>query len=326
MNDFLNYTVSEQRTFIVEAAAKRGISSVIMEKDFWVCFTLDKLFQSPYGEHITFKGGTSLSKVYKIIDRFSEDIDLTLDKDFINSFGNATSVSPGKITKRCKKVIKEHMLPDIQEMLKDYGTCVLDPREDQTILFNYKSCLETETHDYIPKHVKIELGARGQREPSSRQVITPYIAEILPQIFENGLPVITVTALSAERTFWEKATILHSIAHQPEERKLQPRMCRHYHDLYTISQHSIILDAALADIDLLNQVVSHKHDYFKERWDWYPTAVRGSFKLIPPDHLLKDLRVDYQKTGAMFFDEPMAYEKLIDGLQQLENRINEEVC
>lgn len=326
MNDFLNYTVAEQRLFITEAAAKRGISSVIIEKDFWVCFVLDKLFQSPYGDYMTFKGGTSLSKVYKIIDRFSEDIDLTLGKDFINSFGNATSVAPGKISKQCKKVIKERLLPDIQEMLNNYGTCVLDPNEDQTILFSYKSCLEQGAHDYILKNVKIELGARGQREPNSRQVITPYIAEILPQVFENGPPAITVTALSAERTFWEKATILHSIAHQPEERKLQPRMCRHYHDLYAISQHTNILDAALADIDLLNQVVLHKHDYFKEQWDWYPTAIRGSFKLVPPDHLLKDLSEDYQKTGAMFFDEPMAYEELIEGLQQLENRINEDVC
>ncbi|WP_339865009.1 nucleotidyl transferase AbiEii/AbiGii toxin family protein [Paremcibacter congregatus] len=323
MNDFLNYTSAEQRLFIIEAAARRGISSVIIEKDFWVCFTLDKLFRSSYGEHITFKGGTSLSKAYKIIDRFSEDIDLTLDKKFINSFGKATSVSPSKISKQCKKVIKEHLLPDIQEMLKDYGTCVLDPNEDQTILFSYRSCLAAEAHDYIPKHVKIELGARGQREPNSRQIITPYIAEILPQIFENGLPAITVTTLSAERTFWEKATILHSIAHQPEERKLQPRMCRHYHDLHSISQHLTILEAALSDIDLLNQVVLHKHDYFKEPWDWYPTAVRGSFKLVPPDHLLKDLRVDYQKTAAMFFDEPIAYEELIKGLRQLESQIND---
>lgn len=322
MNEFLQYPISEQKLFIIEAGAKRGISPVIIEKDFWVCFVLEKLFQSPYGEYITFKGGTSLSKVYKIIDRFSEDIDLTLDKGFINSFGNATSVSPSKISKQCKKVIKEHFLPDLQQMLEGYGTCDLDPNEGQTILFSYKSCLDQEIQDYIPKHVKIEFGARGEREPYSRQSIMPYISEILPQLFENGLPAITVTVLSAERTFWEKATILHSIACQPEDRRLQPRMCRHYHDLYMISQHEEILGVALADTELLKQVVSHKQNYFKEKWDWYPTAVKGSFKLIPSDHLLKELRADYQKTGTMFFDEPMPYEDLMAGLEQLEKLMN----
>jgi len=322
MNIFLKLSKSEKQTLITEAAAKRGISPVIIEKDFWVCFVLDQLFKSRYGEHITFKGGTSLSKVYKIIDRFSEDIDLTLDKDFIKAFGNTTSIRPDKITKQCEKVIKEHLLPDLQKMLEVHGTCALDPDDKQTILFNYESSLSQESPEYIHKYVKIELGARGEREPSSQQTLTPYIAEILPQIFDDNIPQITVTALNAERTFWEKATILHSIAHQPDYRGLKPRMCRHYHDLYTISQHEGILNAALKDTELLAQVVKHKGEYFKEKWDWYPTAKKGSFKLLPPEHLIKELEADYQKTKSMFFDEPISYKELIDSIQELENLIN----
>lgn len=322
MNAFLESDVSDQRTFIQEAAAKRGIDPVVIEKDFWVCFVLGKLFSSDYGDHITFKGGTALSKVYRLIDRFSEDIDLTLDKAFINSFSNATSVKPDKISKRCKEVIKEHLLPGVSTMLQDYGTCSLSAEDDQTILFSYESCLERGAADYIKRDVKIELGARGEREPSDQKTVTPYIAEMLPKVFDDDVPKIKVIALKAERTFWEKVTILHSIACQPEDRKLSPRMCRHYHDVYSIMRHSEILESALQDEDLLQQVVQHKQDYFRERWDWYPSAKPGSFRLLPPKHLVKGLKDDYQKTKVMFFDELVSYDTLMGELEQLENRLN----
>ena len=132
-----------------------------------------------------------------------------------------------------------------------------------------------------------------------------------------------MTALTAERTFWEKVTILHSIACQPEDRKLSPRMCRHYHDVYSIMRHSEILESALQDKDLLHQVVQHKKDYFRERWDWYPSAKPGSFRLLPLEHLVKDLKDDYQKTKIMFFDEPVPYETLMAELEMLETRLNE---
>lgn len=112
MNRFLDLPPDEQKTFLQEAAAQRGLSGVIIEKDFWVCLALEKLFQSSFGDYITFKGGTSLSKVYGLIGRFSEDIDLTIDKDFVNSFSNATSHAPGKITARCKQVVAEQLLPE----------------------------------------------------------------------------------------------------------------------------------------------------------------------------------------------------------------------
>ncbi|PCI83829.1 MAG: hypothetical protein COB24_14990 [Hyphomicrobiales bacterium] len=322
MKNFLDLSAEDKHTFITEAAARRGLSSVIIEKDFWVCLALEKLFQSSFGQYLTFKGGTSLSKVYGLIERFSEDIDLTLDKKFINSFGNSTSLRPNKISKQSKKVIRENLLPELQKMLTEYGECAISDYDEQTILFHYQSVIG-DNHDYIQKHVRIELGARGEREPNVKKTITPYLAEILPEIFENKAPLINVTALVAERTFWEKATILHSIAHQPSDKPINERMSRHYHDLYMLSKNTNLLNSALQNTELLQQVVSHKKEYFKESWDWYGNAKTGTFTLIPPDHHLKDLETDYEKTQIMLFeDDPISYDKLISTLKKLEKNIN----
>tara|TARA_R110002126_G_scaffold278117_3_gene424333 strand:- start:1297 stop:2274 length:978 start_codon:yes stop_codon:yes gene_type:complete len=322
MNRFIGLPPPEQKVYLHEAAAKRGLSSVIIEKDFWVCLALEKIFQSSFRKDVTFKGGTSLSKVYGLIGRFSEDIDLTLDKDFVNSFSDATSYAPKKITKQCKKVIAEHLLPELVNTLSEYGTCNLAEDDEQTILFHYPSVID-ESHNYIQKQVRIEFGARGEREPSAEKTITPYLAEILPITFDNAPPIITVSALAAERTFWEKATILHSIAHQPEDRALNERMSRHFHDLFVLAENQDILEAALSDIDLLQQVTQHKQKYFKETWDWYASAKIGTLSLLPPRRLLSELKKDYEKTKVMLFDkEPISYEALVEGLKKLEATIN----
>lgn len=323
MMHFLSQSKSDQKTFIIEAAARRGISAVIIEKDFWVCLTLEKLFQSKFGSHITFKGGTSLSKVYGIIERFSEDIDLTIDKNFVNSFSNATSHKPDKISKQSKKVIASHLLPELQAMLGDYGDCTLSDEDPQTILFHYPSVIEDHL-DYIQKQVRIELGARGDREPSNKMSITPYIAETLRKVFEGNQPEIKVTALAAERTFWEKVTILHSINHQPEEKSLRERMSRHYHDVYMFSQNKDHINNALKYSALLEVVVRHKQDYFKDSWNWYGSAKIGSLALTPPDHLAKELENDYNKTKIMLFEsDPVTYQEMIINLEKLEKRINQ---
>lgn len=322
MKRFLDLPLNERRELITEAAARRGISAVIIEKDFWVCLVLEKLFQSDFGDHLTFKGGTSLSKAYGLISRFSEDIDLTLDKAFINRFGNATSVAPSKITKQAKKVIKEHLLPALQAALKDHGKCSISSDDEQTILFEYESVIG-EGLDYIPKRIKIEFGARGEMEPNIQKSVTPYLAETLPEVFDGDVPQISVTALTAERTFWEKATILHSLAHQPKERGLQDRMSRHYHDLLMLAQNAELLKNALNDPALLAKVVAHKREYFKEQWDWYDSAKRGTLKILPPPHLLKTVEKDYNKMNVMLFDqEPVSFAELLEGLETLERQIN----
>lgn len=286
MKRFLDLPLNERRELITEAAARRGISAVIIEKDFWVCIVLEKLFQSDFGDHLTFKGGTSLSKAHGLISRFSEDIDLTLDKGFINSFGNVSS------------------------------------DDEQTILFEYESVIG-EGLDYIPKRIKIEFGARGEMEPNIQKTVTPYLAETLPEVFDGDVPQISVTALTAERTFWEKATILHSLAHQPKERSLQERMSRHYHDLLMLAQNADLLKNALNDAALLAKVVAHKREYFKEQWDWYDSAKRGTLKILPPPHLLKTVEQDYNKMKVMLFDqEPMSFAELLEGLETLERQIN----
>ncbi len=324
MDNFIKLPAHEKRDLIEDVASRKGVDPVIIEKDFWVCMVLDKLFSSSFERYLTFKGGTSLSKVYKVIERFSEDIDLTISKNFIRNNSKLTSDRPDKIVKATVRIISQKMFPEIQKMLSEFGACELSEQDKQTIMFNYTSCLEnSNTHDqYISESIKMEFGARGENEPSSKKNITPYIAEISPELFDNIIPEISVTVLNVERTFWEKATILHSIHYQPEDRKLNDRMSRHYHDVYMLAQDALVLDLVSSNIDLLKRVVDHKKKYFKDKWDWYGSATIGQLKLVPSSAHDHHLMEDYKKMEVMFFNKPLAYKELIAKLSSLEKHIN----
>lgn len=336
MRSVLQLTPQQRRELFVAAAQKLGYGSEVVEKDFWVCWTLFQLFTLPgAGEHLVFKGGTSLSKAWGAIRRFSEDVDVSLSREWLG-FGGAED--PEQVRSKSKRkaqleVLKAASAEKIQSTLlaglRGRLTTELgpagweirtDPKDDQSILFSYPSALgEPGESAYVRREVKVEGGARADTWPTEDRVIQPYVAEAFPE----GIPdaAVTVKTLSIERTFWEKATILHVEALRPAGKVVRSRYSRHYADVAMLADQGPGRRALLRE-DLRRRVVEHKRVFFAETGDPYGTAFPGSFRLLPDNTRLEELERDYRDMREMFFEDPPPWAQLVARLRLLEDEIN----
>ena len=172
---------------------------------------------------------------------------------------------------------------------------------------------------YVSRVVRIECGAKADLWPVTKATITPYVAEAYPRITDTSVP---VRALAIERTFWEKATILHAEYHRPAEKALPDRYSRHYYDLAMLAQSPVRAEA-LADLALLDQVVRHKETFYPSGWARYDLARVGSLRLVPPDERRAALERDYRSMSVMIFGQPPPFGKIIEVLATLEQEINQ---
>jgi predicted nucleotidyltransferase component of viral defense system len=308
------------------------MNPAIVEKDFWVCWILKLLFEeAALKNQMVFKGGTSLSKVFGLIDRFSEDIDLVLDwrllgyeQEGANDPYNATqsktqqSRSNQEMNAKAVAYIRDTLLSQLNDLFAPISGVVarIDEDDPHTVNVFYPAAFAEE---YIRPAVRLEIGPLASWIPSSSHPIKAYAAEVFPEAFSN--PDFEVVAIDAERTFWEKATILHQEAHRPGA--IPARYSRHYYDLYKLSE-SPIRKTALDNLTLLKSVVEFKERFYYSSWARYDLAVPGSFRLSPPDSQLPALERDYRAMQDMFFREPPTFETILVGLLALEREINAE--
>lgn len=328
---YLSLTPRERLELLDAASRQRGLEPAILEKDYWVCLTLDALFGLPeLGEHLVFKGGTSLSKVYGLIDRFSEDVDVSFHRDFLG-FGEDRDPEAAKgkeQTRRiealqiaCADCIRDRLMPRLHEALATLlgGTqawsLAIDPQDPQTLLFHFPQAGGPGL-PYIAPAVRIELGARSDHWPSEDHPIRSYLGET----FDRPMGHATVRSLAAERTFWEKATLLHAEAHRAADKPMPARYARHYHDLARMAA-SPVADRALEDAALRQRVVAHKSVYFRSGWARYDLAEPATFRLLPPDARLAELEEDHEAMIPMFFTPPPPIGTVLETLADLESRI-----
>lgn len=338
MDDFAKSNSDERREGFVQAAAARQMTPLIVEKDFWVCWTLKALFElQPLGDHLIFKGGTSLSKAFRVIERFSEDIDISIDRGFLG-FSGANEPEAGGSNKEkqrriaalktaCQEKIAGNLLPALGSAIRsklppDEGWSLQPDAEDpdqQTLLFQYPSSFEPDQPGYVRRMVKIELGARADHWPSESRTITPYVADAFPAVFKRSGCAVKV--LSVERTFWEKATILHAEFHRPPGKAMPDRLSRHYSDFHEMIRRGVASESA-SQLDLLARVAEHKSLFFRSGWARYDEAAKGSLRLAPPEHRLKELRQDYARMEQMFFGEAAPFDAMISRLADWEAEFN----
>ncbi|WP_429925658.1 nucleotidyl transferase AbiEii/AbiGii toxin family protein (plasmid) [Agrobacterium vitis] len=344
MDKVAKLAASDRAALFGETGAMRGVAETIIEKDFWVCWTLRRLFALAGADapSLVFKGGTSLSKAYSAIRRFSEDIDLSFDRADLGYTGDRDPEQEGLSRKKARQLIDdlvadverhiaEKLLPALRGAITDQlgepkargWKLEIDPTDTQTINFHYPtalSSLEYEGMAYITPRVKLELGARGDPWPTEKKTIRPYAADEFPNFFEE--PDSEVTVLSARRTFWEKATALHAEAHRPKESPTPQYFSRHYYDLAMLIETAEGRDAA-EDFDLLAQVAKHKNIFFRSAWANYDTAKPGTLRLMPDEARIKDLRTDYRAMEPMMFDEtPLAFDAILEKIRTLQAAIN----
>ena len=338
MDDFAKLKPEERRIYFEGTATARNIQAQIVEKDFWVCWTLQELFRLPtIGGHLIFKGGTSLSKVFKIIERFSEDIDISIDRGFLG-FGGANEPEAGTSNKEkqrriqalitaCQQKISSELQPNLESAIRariGLGQQWAlrrdnDDPDQQTLVFEYPTTFPQETSRYIRRAVKIEMGARSDHWPCETKTVTSYVAEQFPKGFRE--PSCAIKVLSAERTFWEKATILHAEFHRPAEKAIPERFSRHYYDFGELIRKGVAPEA-VQRLDLLDRVAKHKSLFFRSSWARYEEAAKGTLHLYPPTQRIAALREDYGKMRQMFFAEPPEFEAMLDTLQEWERKFN----
>lgn len=348
MDEFARRPADDRRAFIEEAANRRDLTPVIVEKDFWVCWTLRRLTTAPeLRDQITFKGGTSLSKAYGIIERFSEDIDLTIRRSAPVIDKVAPPMEDGIGTKERDRRIKalkaaaqtyvhKIAMPALTDTIarelgaKEGWSVEIDPEDpdQQTLLFNYPRTSgwgenwggawggEGST-GYIKPRIKLEYGARGEPEPFEDRGVVPYLAEEFADELPNASTL--VPTLSVIRTYWEKATLLHSLHHKG---KLRPGLSRHYYDLLMLD-HAGVTDEARACPELLAAVVRNKNLMFADKAASYDSAALGQLRLSPAEAMTEALASDYAAMADMFMSPPPPVAELLTRIAELEGRLNQ---
>jgi len=329
----------ERRALAFEqAAAGQAGQAVILEKDFWASWLLGLLFARPeLVPHLVFKGGTSLSKVFGIIDRFSEDIDLCLIPEFVGAgparFDALTSRGKRDAAvlemqhlcgEKAQQVVRPLLEQGIAETLGQppaggWLRYELDAVAKSPILYFRYPLTQQIGFGYVAREVKLELGTLTDQQPTGRYPVRPLIADAYPALFEDWSCM--VTALELQRTFWEKATILHSEFHRPEGQATPDRYARHYFDMVKLLGHPRAGDF-LADKAQCERVVDWKSRVFARAWARYDLARHGSFRLVPAQARQGALAEDYATMRPMFMSEPPPFAELMEQLVAAEKVIN----
>jgi hypothetical protein len=324
---FLQLSPDEQASILQTSAGKLGRRAEHLEKDVWICWVLQALFTMPGRLPMAFKGGTSLSKVFGAIRGFSEDVDVTVDykslDQSIDPFDAKTSRTARerftellrtKLADHTKNLIRPHFENLVAQLAEKPPKPITVSDDGEKLFIPYPSRFGS------AENVFLEFGGRNVIEPSEEHTLRPYIAA---EIANLQFPEATVRVLSASRTFWEKATLIHVACNRSDPKLDADRQSRHWHDLAVLADHKIG-QASLADRALLEDVIKHKSIFFRASYAKYDACLSGGLRLIPGTPFLQALRADYEKMIAdgMFEGEPPSFDSIIARLKDLEKQIN----
>jgi hypothetical protein len=335
----------DRRDLFLTSAKRLGTPLQNIEKDFWVTWVLDLLFNGRQANEprLLFKGGTSLSKAFGLISRFSEDIDITV---FREDIGHEPDIDDferlsGKQQRRQLEGIKQACQNYVQGALRDrlnrqisavFGglslpvsetPVIVDPDDSdrQTLLMHYPS-VSVGVNDYVKPTIKIEAGAKSALDPHCLASIRPYISGDIPA---TNLIVQEVVTIDAERTFWDKVVILHGLRRWHDKRGVLRqqghRASRHYYDIFQLA-HSPTGKKALADAALGKDCVRHARLFFNSADLDLLSAQMGRFAIAPTAQMTEVLRRDYQAMTTMIFGDVPTFTEVLESIRKIEIQLN----
>jgi hypothetical protein len=330
---FLRLSAKDRSDALGVASSRTGRPIHILEKDTWVVWTLATLFDAHFAAHLVFKGGTSLSKAYKAIRRFSEDIDITYDirillPELTKEAGvEAMPASKGVGRKWSEAVndqlpiwVAETALPHVQHRITDSELPATARAEADCLHIEYESVASG--YGYVAPRIRVEFGARSTGEPADVKDITCDAADGVPQL---SFPTASPRVMRVERTFWEKATAIHVFCHKDG---LKDRLARHWYDVAMLDTAGLA-KSAIVNRDIAQAVARHKNIFFsttdsKNRPIDYQAAVSGALVLVPEGATLESLRSDYNKMieDGLFLDQPETFENIIERCRGIQTRAN----
>lgn len=328
MNRFYNIPTNAKQRIYTDAGEKINLPAFAVEKDWWVVQTLTILFEMKISEQLVFKGGTSLSKAWGVIERFSEDIDLAFDRSFFGFEGELGKKQRTKLRKTANSYIVEELYPELTKAFENKGLTgvrleleeITTSDQDPVIISVYYPNV-FESPGYIKPRVKIEIGCRSLREPYANKPIISVVDESYPNapFSQNSVEIPTVLP---ERTFLEKIFLLHEEFQRPEEKIRVDRLSRHLYDIFQIS-NTDYAKTALEATDLYETIVKHRYSFTKLGGVDYNLHQPQSIDFIPPEKLLPAWQSDYQAMQEqMIHGESPKFNDLINSLNELKQKIN----
>jgi len=330
---FLELTIDQRKDIFTQVSIEQNIPAQAVEKDWWVCLILRAIFTSEEAKWFTFKGGTSLSKGWNLIQRFSEDIDLAVDR---SKWGYDEEISKNKIKalrKQSREYIKDEIVPLIKEILVEWGIdedvkfevvekynedgTVISDRDPTEVTIRYNSLFES--HPYLKAQVKVEVSARSMHEPVEYRSINSFM-DIQYSDSAFAEPPFDVLSVKPTRTFLEKAILLHEgfcIEFTPEKAE---RKSRHLHDLVQLMDTEYGIEAT-GDRDLFVKIVKHRVKFSKEKGVDYEALSRETISFIPSEAIVSFWEADYKTMmESMIQGEAIPFENLMQKLTELQER------
>lgn len=331
---WLKLSDAQRKASIQQTADNLAMQAKAVEKDWWVTLTLKVLFNSKYAEHLLFKGGTSLSKGWKLVERFSEDIDIALAAE---AFGLTHHENPSKtFVEKLKKKGCEFASNELKQELEFQFAAIGVPKgmimidaapvkpdrpdtDPQTLFVRYPSLFDSSS--YLREFVQIEVSVRSMKEPFSKVKIQSLLNEYFPNEAAYPETPFDVVTVEAQRTFLEKAFLLHEEFSRPDKAKIRAeRMSRHLYDLERMMDSSVSVEA-LSNDKLYNAIILHRKNYSRLSWVDYATLERHTISFLPPQEFIELYRIDYEMMKEqMIYGEAIEFDLLMKRLNTLLER------
>ena len=328
---WLQHSPERQLELLGQASSRTGLPAMAIEKDWWVTLALKAVFQTQWANAMVFKGGTSLSKSWGLIDRFSEDIDLVLDRAVLGYTDDLSKNKIKALRRDSCSFISGEFRSTLEIQLLNMGITMdlfsltvkdtTEPdRDPQVLVLNYVSVMEKDP--YLREAVLIEIGARSLREPAEQREVSSIISKALLNNEIAGEP-FSVLTVTPTRTFLEKIFLLHEEFSKTEDKVKSERMSRHLYDIERIMRTEYA-EKALADKDLYQGIIVHREKFNVVRGLDYSKHQPESISFLPPESLLKEWEADYKAMReSMFYGESLTFRELMARLNDLQKRINQ---
>jgi Nucleotidyl transferase AbiEii toxin, Type IV TA system len=328
--DFYTLNKTEKVAIFNAIAAEKGMTPFAVEKDWWVSRTLEIIFQMPIANHLVFKGGTSLSKAWKVINRFSEDIDLAIDKEFFEGYkGDINRTQIGKLRKVAGVYTTRTFFEELQAVFSTKGFSELEFKiidtgesdQDPRIIEIYYPNVVTQPTEYVLPRVQIEISCRSLREPFTVQTFGSLVDEFyIDRDFAE--PLFSVPTVNPERTFLEKVFLLHEEFHRPTDKMRVDRLSRHLYDIYHLTKTGIATNA-INDKGLYETIVSHRYKFSRVGDVDYNLHNPKTLNPIPPESMIAAWDADYakMKEDMIYEDNKPSFEELINNLNNLRTQL-----
>lgn len=321
---------AEKEAVFNAIAAEKGMTPFAVEKDWWVSRTLEIIFQMNIAKHLVFKGGTSLSKAWKLINRFSEDIDLAIDKEFFEGYsGDISKTKISKLRKEAGVYTTGTFFTDLQEEFKNKGYNELDFKvidtgesdQDPRVIEIYYPNVITSSSEYVLPRVQIEISCRSLREPFTIKSFGSLVDEVYAGR-DFAEPLFEVPTVNPERTFLEKVFLLHEEFHRPAEKMRVDRLSRHLYDIYHLTKAGIS-EKAISDKELYETIVAHRYKFSRVGEVDYNLHNPKTLNPIPVLGIIEEWKSDYakMKDDMIYEENKPSFEDLINNLEELRTKL-----